>query len=117
MTAGVYAELSADNSMIVLAVTGDSFELDRAASALRRLTMQAKPTVPKGMLTVPACWAAVTQLAYTFSSDSVGRWLPQHRLRGWIEAEFLRRCSPGTRTPGSGRPAGWCRGRTRSRAR
>lgn len=92
MTAGIYAELTADEQEIVLAVTGDDYQLDRAAKALHRLTMLARPTrEPAGMLTLPCSWAAVTQLAFTFSSDSVGRWLPQARLRAWITAEFLRR--------------------------
>jgi SNF2 family DNA or RNA helicase len=96
VTAGIYAELSADGESIFLAVTGDSWELDRAAKALRKLTMLAKKTdPPTGLLEIPATYAAVVQLSFTFNNDSIGRWLPQARLREWIEAEFLRRCNPG----------------------
>ncbi len=92
MVAGIYAELSADGKEIVLAVTGSDHELDRAAKALRKLTMLTKPTdPPSGIRTAPATWATAVELAFTFNSDSVGRWLPQPRLKAWIEAEFWRR--------------------------
>lgn len=92
MTAGIYAELSSDEKSIFLAVTGDSWELDRAAKALRKLTMEARRTdPPTGLLELPCTYAAVTQLAFTFNNDSIGRWLPQARLRAWITEEFLRR--------------------------
>ena len=93
MVAGVYGELTADGKQIVLAATGDDFELDRAAAALRRLTMPLEKTDPPGLLLAPATWAAVTQLAFTFNGvSSLGRWMPQARLRDWITEEFLRRC-------------------------
>jgi len=95
VTAGVYGELSADSQSIVLAVTGDDHELDQAAKALLRMTMLCKKSDPPGMLIAPATWATVTQLAHTFNSDTLGRWLPMPRLRAWIEAEFMRRVAPG----------------------
>lgn len=105
MTAGVYAELSADGRHVILAFTGDDYELDRAAKALKKLTaLTEKTDPPTGMRTAPATWATVTQLAYTFSSDATGRWLPQPRLKEWIYAEFLRRHAPAALSlPGLGR--------------
>jgi SNF2 family DNA or RNA helicase len=94
VTAGIYGELTADASHIILMATGDDWEIDRAAKALKRLTAAAEKTDPPGALKFPATWATVTQLGFTFNSDAVGRWTPMPRLRQWITAEFLRRCNP-----------------------
>lgn len=94
MTAGVYAELSKDSQSIVLMATGDDYDIDRAAAALRRMTAQFKPTDPPGALLLPLTWAVVTQLAYTFNNDTVGRWIPLTHLKQWITDEFLRRHQP-----------------------
>lgn len=92
MTCGIYGEITADGKGIVLIATGDDYEIDRAAKALRRMTPLLKKTdPPSGTLTAPATWATVTQLAYTFNGESLGQWMPQARLREWITAEFLRR--------------------------
>jgi SNF2 family DNA or RNA helicase len=100
VTAGIYGEITSDGKSIVLIATGDDYEIDRAAKALRRMTPLLKKTdPPSGTLTAPATWATVTQLAYTFNGESLGQWMPQARLREWITAEFLRRHSgvlPGT---------------------
>jgi SNF2 family DNA or RNA helicase len=105
MVAGVHAELTADGSSIVLAFTGDDFDLDAAAKALKRLTALTEPTdPPSGMRTVAATWANVTQLAHTFNSGTLGYWLPRPRLREWITQEFLRRCDPGQLRTGPGVP-------------
>lgn len=93
MTAGIYAERTQDGHHIILMATGDDWEIDRAAKALKRLTAAAKKTDPPGALQFPCTWATVTQLGYTFNSDSVGRWMPMPRLRQWIYDEFLRRHS------------------------
>lgn len=92
MSCTVHAELSADEKSIVLAFTGDDYELDAAAKALKRLTALTEPTdPPSGMRTTAATWATVTQLAFTFNGGPLGQWRPRPRLRAWIEAEFLRR--------------------------
>jgi SNF2 family DNA or RNA helicase len=91
VTAGVYAELTADMKSIVLEVTGDDYELDQAAKALRKLTPLLKPTEPKGGLICPATWAAATQLGATFNNPETGRWIPLPRLKQWIFDEFMRR--------------------------
>jgi SNF2 family DNA or RNA helicase len=91
MTCGVYAELAADGQSIIIAATGDDWEIDRAAKALRRLTPLLEKTEPAGMLRAPATWATITQLGYTFNSDAVGQWIPMPRLKEWITGEFLRR--------------------------
>lgn len=91
MTAGVYAELSANGTRIFLAVAGDDWEINAAAVALRTLTPLLKHTEPRGMLCAPATWVTVTQLAHTFSTDALGRWIPGPRLREWTLNEFLKR--------------------------
>lgn len=95
MTAGVFANLTKDGKSIVLEVSGDDYELDQAAKALRGLTPLLKPTVPKGGLVCPATWAAVTQLACTFNGHpDIGKWMPMPRLQDWIIAEFEHRHIP-----------------------
>src|SRR5262252_5244914 len=102
MTAGVYAELTASGDRIILAATGTDWELDTAAAALRRLTPLLRPTEPKGMLSAPATWAAVTQLAHTFSTDALGRWIPGPRLKEWVLEEFTRRTAASPVQPATG---------------
>ena len=95
MTAGIHADLTADGTRIVIAASGDSWEVDRAATALHKVTMLPEPFTPKnGLMHVPATWASAVQLAYTFNSDTVGRWLPRPRLQAWIREEFARRHNP-----------------------
>jgi len=105
VTAGVYGEVLADGSHIVLAVSGDDYELDRAAAALRKMTMTCEPTVPKGMLTCPLTWAAVCQLGHTFNGGSIGQWMPGPRLRDWTLAELLRRTADPAKTAEKPLPA------------
>lgn len=96
MTAGVFGELTADGSRIVLMVSGDAHELKQAAAALRQMTPLFTPTQPPGALSVPLTWAAVTQLAHTFTASShLARWVPGPRLTDWIIAELSRRTASG----------------------
>jgi SNF2 family DNA or RNA helicase len=95
----VFGELAADGTRVVLAVTGDDFELRAAAAQLLHIT----PLVTvdydgyrrkTGLLYIPCTWAAVTQVAWTFTgTGGRARWLPGPRLRAWITAELTRRTS------------------------
>lgn len=91
MIAGVFGEIAANAYDIVLAASGDDYELDRIAAALRKLTPEIGKTDPPGLLSCPLTWAAVCQLGHTFNGGSLGQWMPGPRLREWTLAELLKR--------------------------
>lgn len=101
MTAGVFAEISRDETAIIIAVTGEDWEISNAANALRLITPTLRKTdPPSGMLMCSATWAAVTQLAMTFNgSEMTGKWMPGERLQKWIIKEFTWRHVPVAVTP------------------
>jgi SNF2 family DNA or RNA helicase len=98
----VLGELDPSGQFIhIQVVGGDAYELDQAASVLRGLTMHANPTATRDVMSVPATWAAVTQLAHGFPGGQAwdGRealtWTPGPLLCDWMIAEILRRACEG----------------------
>jgi SNF2 family DNA or RNA helicase len=90
VTAGIFGELTSDGRHVIIMASGDDHELDQAAAALRHLTPLFSKTDPPGALRGPCTWAAVVQLASTFSG-SLGQWVPGPRLAAWTRAEALWR--------------------------
>lgn len=91
MTGGLFGEITADGLNIVLFGTGDDHEQNQMGTILRHMTPLLSQTDPPGGLLCPLTWAAVTQLGYSFRSESTGQWLPQPKLTQWIIDEFTRR--------------------------
>lgn len=88
----LFGELDATGQRIILVGQGDSWELRQLGLRLKHIT----PLISKaqgGALYIPATWAAVTQIAHSFSGNGDGsaRWVPQPRLRQWITDEWTRR--------------------------
>lgn len=96
--AAVFGELSADGTDIILIAQGDDWQLDQIAARLHRMTANVKPVLEHGRdtdaMTVPATWASVVQLGYSFNGFPGFAWLPQPRLNEWIIAETIRRTAP-----------------------
>jgi SNF2 family DNA or RNA helicase len=111
----IHAELTADGQEIVLLAVGPDHAVAGAAKMLQNLTPLFTKSDPPGALVVPATWAAVVQLAATFSPGYFGGgWYPGPRLEAWINertAERLTAAAPGctiTYTPPAGlRPYPW----------
>jgi len=97
--ATVFGELTADGTQIVLIGQGSDWDLDQIAARLRMLT--ANPVLVRDAdgrdtdaMLVPASWASVVQLGFSFNGFPGFAWLPQPRLNEWIIAETVRRTSP-----------------------
>ncbi len=87
----LFGELTGDGQHVILVGQGDSWELRELGLRLKHIT----PLISKaqgGAVTIPATWAAVTQVAH--SLGGVARWVPLPRLREWITAEWTRRTAP-----------------------
>ena len=98
----VFGELDPTGEFIHLTVTGaDSYALDQCATVLRSLTPAVNPTGNPEVMAVPVSWAAVTQLAHSFTGTprwdgSPGlTWLPGPELGNWLIAEIIRRSCDG----------------------
>lgn len=88
MTA-LHAELSEDESRIVLISAGPPEDLAYLAKRLQTLTPLIKKSDPPGALVLPASWPAAVQLAAVFGSD--GAWRPGPRLREWSARQVITR--------------------------
>lgn len=93
VSAGVFGEISSSGDSLVILATGDDYELDQAAGALRKLTPLLTRTRPPGALGAPLTWPVITQLAHTFNGGILGQWCPGPKLAAWIQEEFLRRAA------------------------
>ncbi len=89
----LHGELTADGTRIVLIGDSDDWGLSRIAVQIARLTC-AWADEGGGMVSVPATWAAVVQLGFTFGPVSRVSWQPGPRLRNWIAAETAWRMTP-----------------------
>ena len=91
----LFGEITDDGQRIVLVCQGGDWEIAQAAQRLKHITPLISKA-PGGAVTIPATWAAATQVAHTFSGNGDGsaRWVPGPRLREWILAEFTRRTAP-----------------------
>ncbi len=90
----LFGELTRDGSRIMLIGQGDAWSMKLIGTRLDHLT----PLVHKHdsfVVSVPCTWAAVTQLAHTFTGVGENpRWVPGATLQAWILAEFTRRTAP-----------------------
>jgi hypothetical protein len=98
VVAVLFGELTPDNQSIVLVAQGDDWELDQIAARLRTLTPAVKLVQEDGRPTdaaiVPATWATVVQLGFSFNGYPGFSWEPQPRLAEWTIAETVRQTSP-----------------------
>lgn len=89
--AALFGQLTEDGQRIILVFQGDSWQGKQTGERLKHIT----PLISKaqgGAVTVPATWAAVTQIAFSFTGqDDTARWVPLPRLQAWILDEFTRR--------------------------
>jgi SNF2 family DNA or RNA helicase len=96
--AAVFGELTADGRDIVLVAQGNDWQLEQIQARLRRLTCDPRPVFENGRdtdaMTVPASWASVVQLGFSFNGFPGYAWLPQRRLNEWVIAETIRRTEP-----------------------
>jgi SNF2 family DNA or RNA helicase len=90
-------DLTDDGTRIALVASADSWDEKLIAQRLKRLTPLAKRAFVNGQpadgMYVPATWAAVVQLGFTFSPQTGITWTPAKRLTDWITAETIRRTS------------------------
>ena len=91
--AALFGELTADGSQIVLVGQGDDWEVSQIATRLGHITQLRHLDKDTGAVYVPATWAAVTEIAHSFTGngDASARWCPLPRLHAWILAEITRR--------------------------
>ena len=93
--AALFGERTRDGTRIMLIGQGTAYDMNRAGAELKHLT----PLIKKessDAVSVVCSWAAVTQLAHTFTGNGSGlaRWVPGPSLQAWIQAEFARRTAP-----------------------
>jgi hypothetical protein len=100
-SAALFGELTADGERIVLVAQGDDYEVNQIATRLMHITPLIKPALDEhgkktGPVYIPATWAAVTQVAHSFTGngDASARWCPLPRLHAWIMDEITRRTAP-----------------------
>lgn len=90
-------ELTEDGSKIALVAAADAWDEKLIAQRLQQLTPLAKRAWIDGQPTdgmyVPATWATVVQLGFTFNQLTGITWAPGPRLTDWIVAETVRRTS------------------------
>ena len=93
----LYGEITPDGTRIILLGQGDAWSLKRAGEELSHIT-PLRTREAGGMVSVPATWAAVTQLAFTFNGQGTDacRWVPGPALTEWIMAEWTRRTAAPT---------------------
>ena len=107
MTAALFAELTGDGQRIVLIPEGEDWELNEIAARLKMLTAKltflkddgqpARTTAEQlrsQAVLMPATWASVVQLGFSFNGLPGLSFEPQPKLESWIVAETIRRTSP-----------------------
>jgi SNF2 family DNA or RNA helicase len=109
----VFGELSADGRDIILIAQASDFGLDQIQARLKMLTPAVTPLDAAGnpvaagdwenctdAASVPATWATLVQLGFSFNGIPGFSWEPQQRLNDWAIAETIRRTSPVPPLPG-----------------
>lgn len=90
-------ELTDDGSRIALVASADADDEALIAARLLRLTPLCQRAYLDGQpadgMYVPATWASVVQLGFTFNPLTGITWAPGPRLTEWIVAETVRRTS------------------------
>lgn len=100
----LYAELSDDESRIILLSTGPAEDLVYLAKRLQTLTPLIKKSDPPGALVLPASWPAAVQLAATFGRE--GAWQPSPRFTEWAARQAAARTAGHPDTLTAPAPAG-----------
>jgi SNF2 family DNA or RNA helicase len=90
VTGALHGELTDDGQTIVLIGAGNAWDQSQIAVRLDKLTSGWKET-GTGAVTVPATWANVVQLGYSFAQSQGLAWVPHERLRDWIADECAHR--------------------------
>lgn len=91
--ATLHGELTADGQDIILIAEAGDYGLKQIVARLRRLTPEIAAVAGEQALRIPATWAAVVQLGFTFNGLPGFSWEPQPRLNEWAIAETIRRTS------------------------
>jgi SNF2 family DNA or RNA helicase len=95
----LFGELSPDGTQVILIGQGSGWDHKLIGERLAHLTALLKYDEDHGRRTgvirIPATWASVTQVAWSFNgANGTARWVPLPRLREWILDEFTRRTAP-----------------------
>lgn len=90
--AALHAELTADNTSIVLIAVGADVWIAKMARWMQTVTPLVKKSDPPGALVIPATWAAVVQLSTIFGE----LWHPGPRLTAWTLEQMLARSVHGS---------------------
>lgn len=106
--AALFGELTEDGQDIILVAEADDYGLDQIQAQLHRLTPDVKEVPGSGSnaLKIPATWASVVQLGFTFNGLPGFSWEPQKRLNEWAVAETIRRTGERAPLPDDLHPAG-----------
>jgi SNF2 family DNA or RNA helicase len=86
----LHAELTGDGRNLVLIGAGNAFERSQISVRLDKLTAKWQGT-GTGAVLLPATWANVVQLGYSFASTTGLAFVPHARLIDWIAAETAHR--------------------------
>ena len=96
----LYGELTADSQQIVLIAEGSDWgqrEIGKRLSALTALVespLDERGNKIRTAKLVPATWATVVQLGFSFNNLTGYAWVPGPRLTEWTVAEATRRLIP-----------------------
>lgn len=86
----LHAELTGDGKNLVLIGAGNAWEKSQISVRLDKLTAKWQGT-GTGAVLLPATWANVVQLGYSFANTTGLAFVPHGRLIDWIAAETAHR--------------------------